>query len=259
MKMLKQKLNKKWEVLLIHHTHTDIGYTQTQENIEYYHVNFIKQAIEIAECLRIENREHEFVWVCECFWNIEVFLNEVDSSWEERLNTCIKNGSIEVTGNYLNLNELIDYDVLKNHTKKAVNYASNLGININSAMTADINGYAWGYADALYENGIKNLLSCVHTHHGMYPLFKKQTPFYWKTPKGEKVLVWNGEHYHFGNEFGIVKTATGSYINRDEFMNTFTQENRHEIGTKRLYRYLKALENENYELDFIPITVINSL
>ncbi|MGL5348146.1 MAG: hypothetical protein ACRDA3_12410 [Peptostreptococcaceae bacterium] len=253
--MLKQDLKKKWEVLLIHHTHTDIGYTQTQENIEYYHVNFIKQAIEIAEGLRKENRENEFVWVCECFWNIEVFLNAVDNSWEERLNTCIKNGSIEVSGNYLNLNELIDYDVLKNHTKKAVDYAKNLGININSAMTADINGYAWGYADALYENGITNLLSCVHTHHGMYPLFKKQTPFYWQTPKGEKILVWNGEHYHFGNEFGIVKTATGSYINRDEFMNTFTQENRHEIGTKRLYRYLKALENENYELDFIPITV----
>lgn len=89
----------------------------------------------------------------------------------------------------------------------------------------------------------------------MYPLFKKQTPFYWETPKGNKILVWNGEHYHFGNEFGIVKTATGSYINRDEFSDKFTEENRYEIGTKRLYRYLSNLENEGYEYDFVPITI----
>ncbi|RDY25517.1 glycosyl hydrolase family 38 [Romboutsia weinsteinii] len=250
-----KKLNKKWEVLLIHHTHTDIGYTQTQENIEHYHVNFIKQAIEIAEKLRVENRESEFVWVCESFWNIEVFLKAVDESWKNRLNQCILNKSIEITGNYLNLNELIDYDVLKNHTKRAIDYTNSIGTDINSAITADINGYAWGYSDALCENGIKNLFSCVHTHHGMYPLFKKQTPFYWQTPKGEKLLVWNGEHYHFGNEFGIVKTATGSYINKDELGANFTSDNRHEIGTKRLYRYLKNLENEGYEYNFIPITV----
>ena len=236
-------------MLLIHHSHTDIGYTQTQENIEYYHVNFIKQAIEIAESLRKENRENEFIWVCECFWNIEVFLKYVDESWKERLKTCIRNKSIEITGNYLNLNEMVDYDVLKNHIKKSVEFSHYVGVKIDSAITADINGYSWGYSDALYENDIKNLFSCIHTHHGMYPLFKKQTPFYWKTPKGNKILVWNGEHYHFGNEFGIVKTATGSYINRDEFVDKFNSDNRDEIGTKRLYRYLSNLEKEGYEYD----------
>ena len=251
----KHVLNKKWEVLLIHHTHTDIGYTQTQENIEYYHVNFIKQAIEIAEGLRAKNREQDFVWVCECFWNIEVFLKYVDQSWKERLIQCIQNKSIEITGNFLNLNEMIDADVLSNQTKKSVDFAKEVGVSVHSAMTADINGYSWGYVDALCNNGIENLLSCVHTHHGMYPLFKKQTPFFWEGPTGQKLLVWNGEHYHFGNEFGMVKTATGSYINKDELGANFTTNNRHEVGTERLFRYLTQLEREGYEYPFIPITV----
>ena len=34
---------------LIHHSHTDIGYTDRQEKISRYHVNFIKQAMAILD------------------------------------------------------------------------------------------------------------------------------------------------------------------------------------------------------------------
>lgn len=253
--MEKMKLGRKWEVLLIHHSHTDIGYTQSQETIELYHINFIKQAIEISEKLRSEGKEGEFIWTCESFWGVECFLKSVDDKWKNRFNKCVENGSIEITGNYLNYNELIDYDVLKNQILKAVNYCNEIGIAVNSAMTADINGYGYGYSEALYESGIKNLFSCVHTHHGMYPLYKKQTPFYWETPKKNKLLVWNGEHYHFGNEFGIVATATGSYINKDELRESFTRDKLKEYGKIRMFRYLKGLEDEGYEYNFVPITV----
>ncbi|WP_297713901.1 hypothetical protein [Clostridium sp.] len=254
--MSKNKLNRKWEVLLVHHSHTDIGYTHSQEIIEFYHVNFIKQAIEIAESLRADNRENEFVWVCEAFWAVEQFLKEVDDEWKKRFEVCVKNGSIEVTGNYLNMTELVDEKILKNQIKKSVDYGKSINKEIKSAMTADINGYSYGYIDALKENGIENLLSCVHTHHGMYPLFRKHGPFYWESEKGNKILVWNGEHYQFGNEFGIVKTATASYVHRDDLQATFTQDKRKEYGEIRMFRFLKSLEDQNYEYNFIPITIL---
>ena len=124
--MSKNKLNRKWEVLLVHHSHTDIGYTHSQEIIEFYHVNFIKQAIEIAESLRADNRENEFVWVCEAFWAVEQFLKEVDDEWKKRFEVCVKNGSIEVTGNYLNMTELVDEKILKNQIKKSVDYGKSI-------------------------------------------------------------------------------------------------------------------------------------
>lgn len=255
MEMSNIKLMKKWEVLLIHHTHTDIGYTQSQEVIEFYHVNFIKQVIEILEDLRVEGKEKEFKWVCETFWGVEIFLRSVDESWKQRFEMCVKNGGIELTGSYLNMTELIDDNVLKNQIKKSVDYGKRVNKEIKCAMTADINGYSWGFIDALAENGIENLLSCVHTHHGMYPLFRKITPFYWESETGNRVLVWNGEHYHFGNEFGIVQTATGSYVHKDELSDSFTQDKLKEYGHLRMYRYLKSLEDQDYEYNFVPITV----
>ncbi|WP_286171686.1 hypothetical protein [Gracilibacillus phocaeensis] len=60
-------------------------------------------------------------------------------------------------------------------------------------MTADINGYVWGYAESLYQNGVEYLFSCIHPHHGLFPLNQKQTPFYWESSEGNKVLVWVGE------------------------------------------------------------------
>ena len=37
---------KNWTIYLIHHSHTDIGYTERQEKLMKYHKDFILQAIE---------------------------------------------------------------------------------------------------------------------------------------------------------------------------------------------------------------------
>ncbi|MBM7684218.1 hypothetical protein JOD43_004440, partial [Pullulanibacillus pueri] len=33
-----QRPKKKWKIHVIHHSHTDIGYTERQERIEQFHV-----------------------------------------------------------------------------------------------------------------------------------------------------------------------------------------------------------------------------
>lgn len=246
-------LSKKWKIYLIHHSHTDVGYTQTQETIEFYHVDYIKQAIQISEQMKKTGRK--FVWTCEAFWAVECFYNSVTDDWKERFKEAVRGGFIEITGNYLNLNELADFNVVSKYVKKAVDFGKDLNVNINTAMTADINGYGWGYADALYENGIRNLYSAVHSHHGMYPLFRKYLPFYWESPKGNKLLVYNAEHYHFGNELGMVATGNLSYICKDFLSPPFSAEDRLEYGKMRIYNLLRGLEKQGYELNFIPITV----
>ncbi|MFE5321823.1 glycoside hydrolase [Paenibacillus sp. NPDC056579] len=248
-------LKRKWKICIIHHAHTDVGYTERQEKIALYHVDFIKQAIRISEQIRSGERSdwEGFRWTCESFWPVEQFLEQTGIDWHDRFKHAIRAGHIELTANYLHIVEILDKDIFKTFTQKAVDFAGSLGVKLDSAMTADLNGYGWGYAQCLADLGVQNLSMCVHSHHGMFPLWRKQIPFWWETPKGDRLLVWNGDHYNLGNDLGLVPGALLSYIIKDEFETTYTADNHMEIAETRIVRYLAKLEEEEYPLDFVAI------
>ncbi len=266
-------LKKKWEIYLIHHSHTDIGYTERQDKIIHYHSDFIKQAIDILNDIHSNPEEDKkgFVWQCENFWQVRNFYAHADKEYTRAFEKYVKSGEIGLSGNYLNMTELISYDILHSRLGKAKEYGEKTGLQIKSGMTADINGFAWGYGDALYENRIENLFSCLHPHHGMFPLYKKQLPFYWESPKGNKILVWNGEHYHFGNELHFAPHAGTSYLISDEYTRKMqansmyktgredTEDTEFKVLCERLERYLNNLEKEGYPYDLVPFMVSGAI
>lgn len=249
--------SKKWTIYAIHHSHTDIGYTERQEKIEQFHVDFIRQALHIATEAHAGTKPEwkGFRWTCETFWAVERFLEEASDEEKDAFARAIIRGDIELSGTYLNMTELPDYDLLRSIHSKAQAYAATIGHKIDSAMTADINGYGWGYASSLLENGIEHLFSCIHTHHGMYALGRKQLPFWWETKDGKRLLVWNGEHYMFGNELGFCPNALGKYMIRDEFSHMLIEpeEIHNEIASIRIHRYVSQLEKEQYPYNFVPV------
>lgn len=248
-----------WTIYAIHHSHTDIGYTERQERIEQYHVDFIRQALDITDTAHRGERPEwkSFRWTCETFWAVEKFLESATTEEKEAFQQAVIRGDIELSGTYLNMTELPDFDLLLRNHGKAQRYANTFGHRIDSAMTADINGYSWGYAESLLQNNIEHLFSCIHTHHGMYPLGRKQTPFWWESHSGGRLLVWNGEHYMFGNELGFCPDALGKYIIKDELQhNLMEPEERHnDIAALRINRYLWNLEQESYPYSFVPVMV----
>ena len=262
-------MKKNWDIFLIHHSHTDIGYTERQDKIIKYHHDFIKQAINILNGIHDENNSkyNGFKWQCENHWQIKNFYECASDKEIQDFEKYVKSGEIGLSGNYLNMTELINFDILNSRIAQAKEYGEKIGVEIKSGMSADINGFAWGYADALYENGIRNHYSCLHPHHGMFPLYKKQIPFYWESPKGNKILVWNGEHYHFGNELHFAPNAGSSYmifdtirknINADVLYKSNaeqTEQDEFAVLDERLVRYLENFEEEGYEYDFMPIMV----
>ncbi|MEH7304985.1 hypothetical protein [Neobacillus drentensis] len=205
-----------------------------------HHIYFIKEVIDILNAIHAgETKWEGFKWNCESFWCVEKFLETADQPYIDNFIKYVKSGEIGVSGNYLNMTELIDYTVLNNTIASSVQYMEPYAIQLTTAMTADINGYSWGYADALYENGIKNLMSCIHTHHGYHPLFKKQTPFYWQSPKGNKLLIWNGEHFLIGNELFIADDDVYEWV-----MDNFWETNfKVDLGGFHQYRYSLLLNN----------------
>ncbi|MHC5268346.1 glycoside hydrolase family 38 N-terminal domain-containing protein [Enterococcus sp. LJL98] len=248
---------KKKTLYLIHHSHTDIGYTDRQEKISRYHVNFIRTAIRFLD--QIEAGEapqwEGYNYVCENYWQVEQFLAHATLEEKASFEKYVEKGLIDISLTYLNLTELIDSEMLDKKFADAKNYVSQFNRHFDSAMTADINGFSWGYADLMYKNGIRNFYSCLHTHHGMFPLFKKQMPFWWETQAGEKVLVWNGDHYQIGNDFLFSPNTDQS---KQYGVEGFTEQdwaNQFEVTKEKIFGFFDILEKEKYEWDFVPAMI----
>lgn len=264
---------KQLKIALIHHSHTDIGYTQRQDKIGTYHSDFIRQAVHILNDIHSKNMEEYkgFVWQCENFWQVEKFYENAAGEEKDAFEEYVKRGEIGISGNYLNMTELVSMNVLYSRLEKAKKYGEEKGISVTCGMSADINGLPWGYGDALYDNGITCFYSCLHPHHGMFPLYKKMMPFYWETPKGNKVLVWNGEHYHFGNELHFAPNGGTTYMIQDEISRKIRwgltcRDNKEAALAEemehlrlRLKRYLDNLEEEGYPYDVVPFMVSGAI
>ncbi|MBO9608702.1 MAG: glycoside hydrolase [Paenibacillaceae bacterium] len=250
-------LTRKWTLYVIHHSHTDIGYTDRQEKIAQYHADFIRQAIEASETDGATERADgtEFRWTCETFWGVEQFLREAGPDWQSRFDAALRRGDLELSATYLNMTELIGAELLTKRMAAAVQYGRSIGVAVDSAMTADINGFGWGYAESLANAGVKNLFTCIHTHHGMFPLGKKQIPFWWEAPGGERILVWNGEHYHVGNDLGLCPGALHTYVIDDGSRLDYGSPEHDAVALRRIGLYLRMLEEEGHPYDFVPVMV----
>lgn len=237
---------------LIHHSHTDIGYTDSQERIGRHYVDFMKQLLHFYDEIDAGKKEWEgYHYTCENYWQVEEFYRNSSKEDQARFEQRVKEGKIEVSLTYLNMNELIDDTLQRQKFAEAKKYLTDLGVEGDSAMIADINGSSWGYAEAMYESGIHNFYSCLHTHHGMFPLFHKQIPFWWETKSGNRLLVWNGDHYQTANPFLITPNSDFT----KQFPNGYGQaeaDAQFAETEKRIFAYFADLEKENYPYDFIP-------
>ncbi len=238
-------------LFLIHHSHTDIGYTHRQETIRRYHIGFIRQALAILEQRGLDSG---FRWQCEGFWGVEQFLAAASSEEKTQFIEAVHAGAIGLSASYANFSEILSQEALESLTARAVEFSNSINYDLKSAMTADINGFGWGFCKALNHNGIDNLFTCIHTHHGMFPL-QRHRPFWWTGPDGSRVLVWNGEHYHFGNELGLAPGAVSSYITKDECDAHTVYHDPWKVAEIRIPRLFEQLAKDEYPYDFLPVMI----
>ena len=68
-------LRRKWHIDVLHHSHTDIGYTDYQEKMELYHADYLRQVLGILDAIDRGERPgcEGFKWQCENIWQVENF------------------------------------------------------------------------------------------------------------------------------------------------------------------------------------------
>lgn len=243
------------KVYIVHHSHTDVGYTDLQEQIIYNQVNNIRNVISLVRNgYEQDGPEKDFKWNCETYYCVEQFLKAASPREQEDFFELVRKGNIGISATYLNFNDLADADMLDRRTAEMQALFTGRGLPVRAAMNADINGISLGARDALIKNGIEFLFTNIHTHHGMYPLYQNQTPYFWESEAGGRLLVWNGEHYNLGNALGIVFNRNVNYMTESYFGK---KENASALDAlhDNLAESIQEYEDSGYPYDFYITSV----
>ena len=193
-----------WQMNLVQHTHTDIGYTRSQMEILAEHLRYIDYALDYCDATDGYPDAAKFRWTCEVSWAVNEYLKNRPKEQIERLKQRVKEGRIELAAMYLNFDELPDEQTLAASLAPLKRFREE-GLRSELAMQDDVNGIGWCFSEFFADAGVKYLNMGTHGHRALI-CFDYPTVFWWQSPSGKKVLAYRAEHYNQGNFFGIHNT-----------------------------------------------------
>ncbi len=217
-----------WQMNMVQHTHTDIGYTRSQMEILAEHLRYIDYALDYCDATDDYPDAAKFRWTCEISWAVSEYLKCRPAEQIARLKQRVKEGRIELAAMYLNFDELPDEQTLASSLYPIKQFREE-GLKTELAMQDDVNGIGWCFSEYFADAGVKYLNMGTHGHRALI-CFDKPTVFWWESPSGKKMLAYRAEHYNQGNFFGI---------HTDNF----------EQFEERVLTYLGELEAKNYPYD----------
>ena len=190
-----------WTVYIYPHSHVDIGYTNTQENVEFIHKRNLDVAMDLAEKTANYPEDARFRWNPEVTWPIERYLNSEPPEKKKRLMEAIKKGYISVDAGYVSTNTSASSDEellqLFSFSKKI---EKETGKEVKTMVQVDIPGVSWGVVSAANQLGISYCLSLFNGYDrtGLSPELSFK-PFWWIGPDGKsKVLFLQPGSYNPG-------------------------------------------------------------
>lgn len=193
-------------IYLIHHSHTDIGYTHDQPIIWDLFTRFIDEALELAERYADQGSDGAFRWTIETTATLQAWLRYASDKDVERLQRLERAGRVEITGMFAHLTPLVDTDQLIESMQGLRALRDDYGFTIKHAMHCDVNGVNWPVVDVLLDSGIEGFTMAINSHFGG-ALKPRPLPFLWQGPSGRTLPVFNGWPYDKGWREGIGRDA----------------------------------------------------
>ena len=224
---------RQWQVNLVQHSHTDIGYTRSQTEILAEHLRYIDYALDYCDATDSYPDAAKFRWTCEAAWAVDEFLKCRPAEQIERLRKRVKEGRIEIAAMYFNFDELPEEQALAASLQPLKRFKEE-SLLPKMAMQNDVNGIPWCMNDFYHDLGVKYLNMGTHGHRALI-CFKTPTLFWWESPSGNRMLAYRGEHYMTGNT--VFQIDKGDLPNFES----------------RLLNYLSNLGEAGYEYNTISI------
>lgn len=189
-------------IYLVHHSHTDVGYTHDQPVVWELYRRFLDAAVDACERDLDADADWAMRWTVETTAPLLHWLQSANDRQVERFLRLAKSGRIEVTAMFANLTPMCDTDELVESLQPLRRLREDYGLEIRTAMNCDVNGHNWTLVDVLLDAGIEGFSMAINEHFGGAPL-KRPMLFWWQGPSGRKLLAFNGFIYVMANLLGI--------------------------------------------------------
>ena len=226
------------EILCLHHTHLDVGYTHVQPALLQLHIDFIDEAIGLCEKTQDWPEESKFRWTCETTLPVLRWLEVATPENVARFARFLGNGQIGIAAQLLHATPLADAEQIARMLQPVRTIRERFGAAVDVSINHDVNGQPWPMSQILLDAGVRMHVTGINTHFGGFPL-KRPYLFRWRTPDGRDILAFNGEIYVLFNWMFEPQR------NDLDFMRT------------KLDEYTAKLEAEGYPHDFIFLTATN--
>lgn len=183
---------RQWTVYIYPHSHVDIGYTNTQANVELIHKRNLEYAIELAGKTKDYPDGARFVWNPEVTWPVERYLNTEPKEKCEKLIRAIRDGQIALDAGYVSTNTSTASDEelfeLFNFSKKM---EKQTGRSVKTMVQVDIPGVAWGVVSVASRLNIPYCLALFNgsDRTGLAHEISFR-PFWWEGPDGKSKVLF---------------------------------------------------------------------
>jgi alpha-mannosidase len=180
-----------WNIYLYNHSHVDIGYTNTQKNVEILHKNNILEGIKLCRETKDFPEGSRFRWNPEVTWPVERLWVSVP---DERKNIieAIRDRQLCIDANYLNLNTSICSDEELFHVFRFSREIMKItGKKIDVFQQMDIPGISWGLIPVLAQEGIRYIMSWPNSvRSGSAHKDIDGFPFWWIGPDRQSRVLF---------------------------------------------------------------------
>jgi hypothetical protein len=187
------------EILLVHFTHTDLGFTDHPVVAQELQRRYLDIAIDAALATRENAPSSRFHWTVESSSTFYEWWKTAPAQRREKFLDCVRAGQIDVTAMPFNTTPFLNapqWDVVAHWLPEPLWSTVHPSI----AMQDDVNGFPRAGARLLLQRGIHSLWTGINSDSGGPPM-PAPSAFWWKMPDGRRLFVWLGLHYGAGYDF----------------------------------------------------------
>lgn len=223
------------EILVVHHSHMDIGYTHSQPVFWELQSEFLTHALDWLEETADMPGGARPKWTCEASEPVRRWLARASAAEVRRFVSLHRQGRIGISALRWHTTPLADRAGLERLLEGKAELEALLGTTIPVACQHDVTGVAWPLADVLLDAGVDFFIMAINIHLGR-AVKPRPGMFRWEAPTGRTLRVFNGNHYTM---FDQLLLAWDDSIGR---------------MAEGWHSHRQRLEQLGYPLDFVYLT-----